>query len=46
MAAHADYSYRDDLCRCTAFADDKPLILFDGECVFCSGLGAVPAEAG
>jgi len=36
MAARADYSYRDDP-SVPAFADDKPLILFDGECVFCSG---------
>lgn len=31
----ADYSYRQDRAV-PAFADDKPLIVFDGECVFCS----------
>jgi len=36
MARSADYTYRDDP-SVPAFADDKPLILFDGECVFCSG---------
>lgn len=36
MAGHADYSYRNDP-SVPAFADNKPLILFDGECVFCSG---------
>ena len=36
MARSADYSYRDDP-SVPAFADDRPLILFDGECVFCSG---------
>lgn len=34
--SHADYSYRDDP-TVPAFADDRPLIVFDGECVFCSG---------
>ncbi len=29
------YSYRTD-AAVPAFADDKPLIIFDGECVFCS----------
>lgn len=29
------YSYRAD-AAVPAFADDKPLIVFDGECVFCS----------
>ncbi|MBX5152600.1 DUF393 domain-containing protein [Rhizobium lentis] len=32
----ADYSYRTDPAV-PAFADDRPLIVFDGECVFCSG---------
>lgn len=32
----ADYSYRNDPAV-PAFADDRPLIVFDGECVFCSG---------
>jgi predicted DCC family thiol-disulfide oxidoreductase YuxK len=31
----ADYSYRQDT-TVPDFADDKPLIVFDGECVFCS----------
>ncbi|MDM9623633.1 thiol-disulfide oxidoreductase DCC family protein [Rhizobium sp. S96] len=31
----ADYSYRED-AAVPAFADDNPLIVFDGECVFCS----------
>lgn len=31
----ADYSYRQD-AAVPAFADDHPLIIFDGECVFCS----------
>lgn len=31
-----DYSYRSDAAVPT-FPDDKPLIFFDGECVFCSG---------
>ena len=31
----AAYSYRDDP-RVPAFPDDKPLIVFDGECGFCS----------
>jgi predicted DCC family thiol-disulfide oxidoreductase YuxK len=30
------YSYRDD-ASVPSFADDKPLIIFDGECVLCSG---------
>lgn len=34
--SHADYSYRDDPAV-PPFADDRPLIVFDGECVFCSG---------
>lgn len=32
----SDYSYRSDPLV-PAFADDKPVIVFDGECVFCSG---------
>ncbi|APO73885.1 thiol-disulfide oxidoreductase domain-containing protein [Rhizobium etli 8C-3] len=31
-----DYSYRSDAAVPT-FPDDKPVIIFDGECVFCSG---------
>ncbi|MBB4576263.1 MULTISPECIES: thiol-disulfide oxidoreductase DCC family protein [Rhizobium] len=34
--ARAAYSYRNDPAV-PAFADDQPLIVFDGECVFCSG---------
>lgn len=34
--ARAAYSYRDD-ADVPDFADDQPLIVFDGECVFCSG---------
>ena len=30
------YSYRSD-ASVPAFADDKPLIVFDGECLLCSG---------
>jgi predicted DCC family thiol-disulfide oxidoreductase YuxK len=30
------YSYRAD-AHIPAFADDKPIIIFDGECVLCSG---------
>jgi predicted DCC family thiol-disulfide oxidoreductase YuxK len=36
MTGHAAYSYRDDP-SVPAFADDNPVLLFDGECVFCSG---------
>ncbi|MBY5905332.1 DUF393 domain-containing protein [Rhizobium leguminosarum] len=32
----AAYSYRED-ADVPDFADDQPLIVFDGECVFCSG---------
>jgi len=32
----AAYSYRDDPAV-PAFADDRPIIIFDGECVLCSG---------
>ncbi|MGR9141466.1 thiol-disulfide oxidoreductase DCC family protein [Rhizobium leguminosarum] len=32
----AAYSYRSD-ADVPDFADDQPLIVFDGECVFCSG---------
>jgi predicted DCC family thiol-disulfide oxidoreductase YuxK len=35
MKQHA-YSYRDD-AAVPAFADDKPLIVFDGYCALCSG---------
>ncbi|WP_438749678.1 thiol-disulfide oxidoreductase DCC family protein [Pararhizobium sp. O133] len=30
------YSYRNDT-TVPAFADDHPIIVFDGECIFCSG---------
>ena len=33
---HAAYSYRDDPAV-PRFADDRPVIIFDGECVLCSG---------
>ncbi|WP_294767065.1 hypothetical protein [uncultured Rhodoferax sp.] len=33
---HAAYSYRSD-ARVPPFADDKPIIVFDGHCVLCSG---------
>lgn len=36
LARHAPYSYRDDPAVPT-FPDDKPLIVFDGVCVLCSG---------
>lgn len=32
----AAYSYRND-ADVPDFADDQPLVVFDGECVFCSG---------
>lgn len=32
----APYSYRDDPAV-PRFADDRPIIIFDGECVLCSG---------
>ncbi|MCK3775572.1 thiol-disulfide oxidoreductase DCC family protein [Ensifer sesbaniae] len=32
----AAYSYRSD-ASVPAFADDKPVIVFDGECILCSG---------
>lgn len=34
-SARAPYSYRDDP-RVPAFADDHPVIIFDGHCVLCS----------
>ncbi|MBX5018023.1 thiol-disulfide oxidoreductase DCC family protein [Rhizobium lentis] len=36
VGTKAAYSYRTD-AAVPAFADDRPLIVFDGECVFCSG---------
>jgi len=36
MGTQADYSYRNDP-YVPDFADEWPLIVFDGECVFCSG---------
>jgi predicted DCC family thiol-disulfide oxidoreductase YuxK len=36
MARRRDYSYRDDP-DVPDFPDDRPIIVFDGECVFCSG---------
>lgn len=35
-AMHSPYSYRDDPAV-PAFPDDRPLIVFDGACVLCSG---------
>ena len=36
MAQRGAYSYRDDPAV-PAFPDDRPIIVFDGHCVFCSG---------
>ena len=36
VAAAQSYSYRDDPAV-PAFPDDHPIIVFDGECAFCSG---------
>lgn len=36
MQARTAYSYRSDPAV-PAFADDHPIIVFDGECIFCSG---------
>ena len=36
----APYGYRTDL-RVPEFADDRPIIVFDGHCVFCSGWAGV-----
>jgi predicted DCC family thiol-disulfide oxidoreductase YuxK len=36
VARWDDYSYRNDPAV-PDFPDDKPIIVFDGECVFCSG---------
>lgn len=36
MQARAAYSYRTDPAV-PGFADDHPVIVFDGECIFCSG---------
>jgi predicted DCC family thiol-disulfide oxidoreductase YuxK len=35
MLQRAPYEYRDDLAV-SRFADDRPIIVFDGECVLCS----------
>jgi predicted DCC family thiol-disulfide oxidoreductase YuxK len=34
--SHAPFSYRGDPAV-PAFPDDRPIIIFDGKCVFCSG---------
>ena len=34
--ARTPYSYRDD-ASVPHFADDRPIVVFDGECVMCSG---------
>jgi predicted DCC family thiol-disulfide oxidoreductase YuxK len=39
-ARKSPYSYRDDPAV-PAFPDDRPIIVFDGECVFCSGWARV-----
>ena len=36
MTGRAAYSYRED-AGVPAFPDGEPLIVFDGECIFCSG---------
>ncbi|WP_275789457.1 thiol-disulfide oxidoreductase DCC family protein [Pararhizobium gei] len=36
MTGNSAYSYRSDPAV-PAFADDHPIIVFDGECIFCSG---------
>jgi predicted DCC family thiol-disulfide oxidoreductase YuxK len=36
LASRRPFSYRDDPAV-PAFPDDKPIIIFDGHCVFCSG---------
>ena len=36
MHSRPAYSYRDDPAV-PVFADDQPIIVFDGECIFCSG---------
>lgn len=36
MHSRPAYSYRSDPAV-PAFADDQPIIVFDGECIFCSG---------
>ncbi|MEG6510124.1 thiol-disulfide oxidoreductase DCC family protein [Methyloligella sp. 2.7D] len=35
-APQIPFSYRDD-SRVPDFPDDRPILIFDGECVFCSG---------
>ncbi|HEV7319594.1 MAG TPA: thiol-disulfide oxidoreductase DCC family protein [Ensifer sp.] len=36
MTQREAYSYRSD-ASVPAFADDRPVVVFDGECIFCSG---------
>ncbi|ATQ42095.1 thiol-disulfide oxidoreductase DCC family protein [Caulobacter mirabilis] len=40
MSDRGSYSYRDDPAV-PAFPDDRPIIIFDGHCVFCSGWARV-----
>jgi predicted DCC family thiol-disulfide oxidoreductase YuxK len=40
---HQPYSYRTD-ARVPAFPDDRPLIVFDGMCVFCSRFARFVAD--
>ena len=40
MTERHAYSYRED-ASVPAFADDKPIIVFDGHCVLCSGWARV-----
>jgi len=42
-SSFAPYSYRAD-ARVPAFPDDKPLIVFDGVCVLCSGFARFVAK--
>lgn len=43
LGAFAPYSFRDDPAV-PSFADDRPLIVFDGVCVLCSGFGRFVAR--
>lgn len=43
LAAAAPYSYRSD-AGVPPFADDRPLIVFDGVCVLCSGFARFVAR--
>jgi predicted DCC family thiol-disulfide oxidoreductase YuxK len=43
LELHPPYSYRTDP-QVPAFPDDRPLIVFDGECVLCSGFARFVAK--